>query len=200
MSKEMREQINKVLNWKQFFNKPAEEFEKILNEHGFSVHNIYDVENIKGIVSSMKLNNIMPIYLYEGIDFELENPGGMIIFSTDLNSTLANAETFIEKVKFFFESKWKTFLNRLDVSKRLKKILLDKYKQPGYTLGKNFRGAYKGKNGITFNEKSFTIDIAGIDSDILILIAAQICREFKQESVMVRDFNKTKVYFVNDEE
>lgn len=77
----------------------------------------------------------------------------------------------------------------------LKKILLDKYEQPGFTLGKNFRGAYKSKNGLTFNEKSFTIDIAGIDSDALVLIASEICREFKQEAVMVRDFNRNKVLF-----
>jgi hypothetical protein len=59
-----------------------------------------------------------------------------------------------------------------------------------------------GKNGIPFNEKSFTIDIAGVDSDALILMASEICREFKQDTVMVRDFNKngTKVYFVNDDE
>jgi hypothetical protein len=42
--------------------------------------------------------------------------------------------------------------------------------------------------------------IVGVDSDILILIASEICKEFKQETVMVRDFNKSKVYFVNDKE
>jgi len=201
MYKEMREQINKVLNWNQSLNEGkiiTEGINHILEENGFLVQDIYDIENIKGIVDSMKLMNVLPLYLYEGIDFELDNSGGVIIFSTDLNSTLGKAETFKDKVKFFFDSKWKTFLNRLNVSDRLKKILLDKYEQPGYTLGKNFRGAYKSKNGITFNEKSFTIDIAGIDSDALVLIASEICRQFKQETVMVRDFNKNKVIFVNE--
>jgi hypothetical protein len=201
MYKEIREQINKVVNWNQSLidsKNLTKEINHILEENGFLIQDIYDVENVRGIISALKLSEVLPLYLYEGIDFELDNSGGVIIFSTDLNSTLGKAETFSDKVKFFFDSKWKTFLNRLNVSDRLKKILLDKYEQPGFTLGKNFRGAYKSKNGLTFNEKSFTIDIAGIDSDALILIASEICREFKQEAVMVRDFNRNKVLFVND--
>lgn len=171
-----------------------------IEKNGFEIKDIYDVENVKGLFGAMKLNSVIPIFLYEAVDSELENPGGTIIFSTDLNSTLANAEGFFDKVRFFFQSKWETFLNRLNVSTRLKEILLKKYKLPGYTMGKNFRGSYTGKNGITFDEKSFTIDIAGVDSDALKLMATEICREFKQEVVMVRDFNDnaTKVYFVND--
>lgn len=132
-----------------------------IEKNGFEIKDIYDVENVKGLFGAMKLNSVIPIFLYEGVDSELENPGGTIIFSTDLNST---------------------------------------YELPGYTMCKNFRGSYTGKNGITFDEKSFTIDIAGVDSDALKLMATEICREFKQEVVMVRDFNDnaTKVYFVND--
>lgn len=202
MYKEIREQINKVINWNKSLNDDkiiSEGINNFIKENGFIIQDIYDVENISGLIDSMKLMNVMPIYLYEGIDFELDNSGGVIIFSTDLNSTLGKAETFGEKVKFFFGSKLKTFFNRLNVDDRVKKILLDKYKQPGYTVGKNFRGAYKSKNGLTFNEKSFTIDLAGVDSDLLVLVASEICREFKQEAVMVRDFNKNKVLFVNEE-
>jgi hypothetical protein len=131
----------------------------IIENSGFVISDIYDVLNIKGIIDSFKLNNIVPKYLYEGVDFELEQPGGIIIFSTDLN----------------------------------------KYELPGYTVGKKFKGSYTGKNGIQFNETSYTIDISGIDSTGLKLIATEICREFKQETVMVRDFNNnaTKVYFIN---
>ena len=196
MNNEIRNLIDKVKNFRK------NEINSILKENGFEIIDIYDVENVKGLIDSMKLNNVIPKYLYEAVDFELDNPGGVIIFSTDLNSTLSNAETFIDKVKFFFDSKWKTFLNRLNINSRLKKILLDKHHLPGYTVGKNFKGSYTGKNGLTFNEKSFTIDIAGVTSDELKVMATEICRDFKQETVMVRDFNndKTKVYFVNDKE
>jgi hypothetical protein len=42
--------------------------------------------------------------------------------------------------------------------------------------------------------------IESVDSDVLILIATEICKEFKQETVMVRDSNKNKVYFINDKQ
>jgi hypothetical protein len=43
--------------------------------------------------------------------------------------------------------------------------------------------------------KNLSLLILGIDSDALVLIASEICREFKQETVMVRDFNKNKSNF-----
>ena len=203
MSYEIRKLIDKVKNWKQFLNKndsTTREINHILCENGFVIQDIYDVENIKGLISSLKLNEVMPIYWYKAVDFELGNSVGVIIFSTDLDATIVKSETFSDMVKFFFDCKWKAFLNRLNVSDKLRNILLDKYTKPEYTLGRNFTGSYKNKNGITINKNSFTIGIVGVDSDVLILIASEICKEFKQETVMVRDFNKSKVYFVNDKE
>jgi len=203
MSYEIRKLIDKVKNWKQVLKKndnTTREINHILIENGFVIQDIYDVENIKGLISSLKLNEVMPIYWYKAVDLELGNSVGVIIFSTDLDATIVNAETFSEMVKFFFDSKWKAFLNRLNVSDKLRNILLDKYTKPEYTLGRNFTGSYKNKNGITINKNSYTIGIVGVDSDILILIASEICKEFKQKTVMVRDFNKSKVYFVNDKE
>lgn len=173
------------------------EIDNIIESYGYKIDNIYDIENIKGSVCAIKLNNIIPNFLYEGIDFKLDNPGGIIIFSTDLNSTLGNADTLFKKIKLFFVSKWKTILNRINTSKRLDKILLNKHKLPAFTVGQKFKGHYTGKNGLSFNEKSYTVDIAGVESKFLELIATTICKEFKQESVMVRDFNKNKVFFVN---
>ncbi len=147
----------------------------------------------------MKLENVSPIYFDEAVDIELDDSSGLITFSTDLNFTLVEAETFIDKVKFFFDSNWKSFLNRQNVRGRLKKILVDKNIQSEYTLSRNlFSAAHKSKHGITLYKKSYSMTIEGVDSDVLILIATEICKEFKQETVMVREFNKNKVYFIND--
>jgi hypothetical protein len=209
MSKEIRKLIDHVNNLRDNLVESIKpktsyknEINKLLESRGFVIKDIYDVENVTGLIGAIKLNSVVPNVLYEAVDFELANPGGVIIFSTDLNATLGNAETLTDKIKYFFDSKWKTFLNRFNVDDRLKKILLNKHQLKGYTVGKNFRGLYTAKNGMQFNEKSFTIDLAGIDSDMLKMIASEICREFKQEVVMVRDFNEggTKVYFVNDTE
>ena len=203
MSYEIRKLIDKVKNWKQVLKKndnTTREINHILIENGFVIQDIYDVENIKGLISSLKLNEVMPIYWYKAVDLELGNSVGVIIFSADVDSTIVKADTFGDMVKFFFDTKWKAFLNRLNVSDKLRNLLLDKYTKPEYTLGRNFTGSYKNKNGITINKNSYTIGIVGVDSDVLILIASEICKEFKQETVMVRDFNKSKVYFVNDKE
>jgi len=146
----------------------------------------------------MKLENVSPIYLDEAVDIELDDSSGLITFSTDLNFTLVKAETFIDKVKLIFDSNWKAFLNRHNVRGRLKNILVDKNIQSEYTLSRNLFSAHKSKNGITLYKKSYSMTIESVDSNVLILIATEICKEFKQETVMVRDFNKNKVYFIND--
>lgn len=139
--------------------------------------------------------------LYEEFDFELANSDGVIIFSTDLDATLIKAETFIDRVKFFFDGKRKAFLNGINVRGRIKNILADKFIQSEYSLRRNLLSVYKSKNGvIMYKKKSYTMAIDGVDFDVLILIATEICKEFKQETVMVRNFNKSKVYFVNDKE
>ncbi len=146
----------------------------------------------------MKLENVSPIYFDEAVDIELDDSSGLITFSTDYNFSLVKAETFIDKVKFFFDSNWKVFLNRQNVRGRLKKILVDKNIQSEYTLSINLFSAHKSKNGITLYKKSYSVTIEGVNSDVLILIATEICKEFKQATVMVRDSNKNKVYFIND--
>lgn len=62
----MRKLIDKVKNWKQFLNKndsTTREITHILCENGFVIQDIYDVENIKGLISSLKLAEAVPIYV-----------------------------------------------------------------------------------------------------------------------------------------
>jgi hypothetical protein len=103
MYKEIREQINKVINWNKSLNNDkiiSEDINQILKENGFVVQDIFDVENINGLIDSMKLSEVMPLYLYEELDFELANSGGVIIFSTDLNSTLGRVKLLGIRLSF----------------------------------------------------------------------------------------------------
>jgi hypothetical protein len=160
-----------------------------------NVIDIYD-DLPKGSLSLHRLNQVFPHELYEGVQYETEQPGGMIIFSTELNATI---EKISNRVKYFFESKLKSYVNDLNVNKRVKEILIDDFNLIGYTFGKNFNGMYKAKNGKIYNEKSYTITITDVKSTILKLISERICQEFKQETVMLNDFNENKVYFINPE-
>jgi hypothetical protein len=146
----------------------------------------------------MKLENVSLIYLDEAVDNKFDDSSVLITFSTDLNFTLVKAETFIDKIKLFFDSNWKAFLNRQNVRGRLNNILVAKNIQSEYTLSRNLFSAHKSEHRITLYKKSYTMTIESVDSDVLILIATEICKEFKQETVMVRDFNKNKVYFINN--
>ena len=42
-----------------------------IEKNGFEIKDIYDVENVKGLFGAMKLNSVIPIFLYEGVDSEL---------------------------------------------------------------------------------------------------------------------------------
>lgn len=138
---------------------------------------------------------------FEAMSFELPNSGGTIVFSADLNATLANAETFSDRIKSFFTSRIKTLFNRMNIDDRLKSILLDRFKVVGYTIGRGLKGFYTAQNGLQFDEKSYSVDLAGIDSNTLLLIATEICKEFGQEAVLVKDYNgeRVKIYLADGE-
>ena len=68
-----------------------------------------------------------------------------------------------------------------------------------FSIGNFFKGKYIDlKTGKTFNEKSISVELLGIPSDVLVAIATDICKEFKQQSVIVKDFNKNAFYMVDD--
>lgn len=135
--------------------------------------------------------------------------GGMIIFSTDVNSV----DVSNSKIKNWFSKKIITTKNRFFVKKKLSdlvhkfnrftnKKLGDKKVEDfigAFSIGNFFKGRYVGDNGNIYNEKSISIEIGGISSEGLIFFAEEIAREFHQETVLVKDFNQNKVFLVNRE-
>lgn len=116
-------------------------------------------------------------------------PGGMIVFSTDVNSTTLSDNKF----KDFILKKYKTLKNRLTAKKVLDKIRRknDIY---AWTIGKYFQGVYTGDNGKTFTENSIVVDVIGITQKQLFELAEQFCEAFNQESVLVKFQNN--VWFI----
>ena len=149
----------------------------------------------------MKKNNFPKInfsiektILSEGIDFEPEEneKGGIIVFSTDVNAV----ELSPNKIKNWFKQKIATYTNRFQSTKMIDKIA-DKHQLIGWTIGHYLDGRYKAKNGKMFGENSLSVEIIGINFEKLISIAEDICRDFKQESVLLQDFSSGRVLFVN---
>lgn len=128
----------------------------------------------------------------EGIDWFAEEKGGIIVFSTDVNAVTLNDGALVNWVL----QKIKSIQNRVFVNKKLDKIAKKHEGVFGYTIGNFVKGKYKADNGQIYTEASKAIEIIGINSYTLIQFAEEICKEFKQESVLVKDNTTNKIYFV----
>ena len=118
--------------------------------------------------------------------------GGAIVFSTDVNSVELSKWGF----KNWLIQKWKTFTNRFKSMN-----ILDKLRRKNdiyaWTVGKGFHGVYTGKNGKTFDENSLVLDIIGQKFTKVVKVAKEICEEFDQECVMVKDYETNQIYFID---
>ena len=133
--------------------------------------------------------------------------GGIIVFSTDVNSVEISKNRIINWAK----QKLMTLKNRFFSKKILSRIIsdynLDKNKELGskkiddyigaFSIGKFFSGRYFDDNGDVYDENSQTIEVNGISSEGLIFLAEEICKEFQQETVLVKDLNLNKIFLVN---
>lgn len=117
---------------------------------------------------------------------------GAIVFSTDVNSIELSKCGF----KDWLVQKYNTLTNRF----KLRKILDSLWKKNdinAWTAGRGFRGIYTGKNGKIFDEKSIVINIVGQKFRKVVKVAKEICEEFNQECVMVKDCETNQVYFID---
>ena len=118
--------------------------------------------------------------------------GGAIVFSTDVNSVELSKWGF----KNWLIQKWKTFTNRFKSMN-----ILDKLRRKNdiyaWTVGKGFHGVYTGKNGKTFDENSLVLDIIGQKFTKVVKVAKEICEEFDQGCVMVKDYETNQIYFID---
>lgn len=125
---------------------------------------------------------------------------GMIIFSTEVNAVTLDKNRIKNAIKQVFLS----FRNRFFKDRILGKIISSYNKRSpeedyigAYSIGNSFRGRYVGDDGNIFNEKSTSIEINGLSSNALLRLAEFLCRVFKQETVLVKDFNNGKIYLAD---
>lgn len=130
----------------------------------------------------------------EGIHFEPEadRKGGIIIFSTDVNAEDLNENKLVN----YFKQKFLTIKNRLYQNKKIDNIA-NKHKLKGWTIGRFLNGRYTDDEGRLFSEKSLSVEIIDVTLDELIEIAEELCIEFLQESVLIKDYTTNRVLFVD---
>lgn len=166
-------------------------YNKVINENAYSAS--------KYLYKAIRINPnkiIDKSVINEAIEFELteDAQGGMIIFSTEVNAMELSTNKFLNWIKQKVESiknKFKSY-NKID-------SLAKKYDLVGWTVGKFLNGRYTGRDGKIYDENSLSVEVVGIDSDTLIKLAEDLCREFNQESVLVKNYNTKKILFVNGE-
>ena len=63
-----------------------------------------------------------------------------------------------------------------------------------WTIGNYFNGKYKSDIGVSFNETSLCVQINNITSTKLKAIALQMCKDLRQESVLIKDYSTGKIW------
>lgn len=163
----------------------------------------------EGWVEATKLNGIsidrkndkfsIKQLLGEAKEYTFENKGGIIVFSTTVNAIYPDANSFLLKIKNWFNSKYETLMNRLNSNNKINSVLSKHQEVQGFSVGSFFKGVYKAKNGQLYDETSLSVEIIGIEPLLLEIIASELCQEFKQESCLVKDYQTNEIYLVNKE-
>jgi hypothetical protein len=188
---DIRKFIDKVKN----FGSLNETYEQIganslmeaIKLNGFSINRNND-PNAKTTYFQSNVEN----ELTEEIDFEFEDKGGIIVFSVEVNAV----ELSNNKLVRFIKNKIETTKNILFKSSKINKVIYNNPEIQGVTIGNFVKGRYVAKNGSLYDETSLSIEIIGISSDVLNKVAEELAKEFKQETVLVKNYDENKIYLV----
>ena len=156
--------------------------------NGFSI----DRNNSK-VFETYYYNAMGESILLEDSDKEtFSDKGGVISFSTDVNAVQSSKN----KVVNFIKNKVSTYKNRLLKNKKIANVLNRHSEVYAVTVGNFVKGKYKGRNGKIYDEKSLSIEIIGITSEVLDAVAKDLAREFNQESVLVKNYQTNDIYLI----
>lgn len=149
------------------------------------------------LYSSISVNN-RPIFETNidcAIDWEIpdDEMGGIIVFSQEVNAVKLSENRLVNWIK----QRVSTIRNKTVGESSIDKIA-KKHNLVGWTIGNFLKGRYTGKNGRVYSENSLSVEIIGVTDEVLIKIAEELCREFDQETVLVKTYSeKNRIFFVN---
>lgn len=69
-----------------------------------------------------------------------------------------------------------------------------------WTIGKYLHGRYKTKDGTIFDENSISVEFLNVSIDTIISFAEELCKEFSQETVLVKLYGEDRILFVKPKE
>jgi len=137
--------------------------------------------------------------------------GGTIVVSADVNvqgggslldQIKSTIDSFIQRY-FTRSTKVETTIDTVEKSLRPPEMSDDDRVIPAYSMGNLFQGRYHGRDPRTgkmklFNEKSFAVEIRGVDTVILDTVADAIRKAFDQYAVLVVNDVENQVYLIEE--
>lgn len=152
---------------------------------------VYDIEEEKLYEASMsekiafkiatEIENSSGKYVYS------LSPGGEIIFSTKVSN---------KKIYNWFRRIGFSILNKFLTLNKTQKLIEEKFKQNGllqfgWTIETGLKGHYQDiETGEETNEPSIKITLNNTPMNVIEEIATELCKFFKQESVLIHDLEK----------
>jgi hypothetical protein len=128
----------------------------------------------------------------EDISYQFDEKGGIIVFSTDVNAIKSSDNRLVNWLK----NKVETYKNRFSYNKKINTVINKHEDVYGITIGNFVKGRYKADDGSMYDEKSMSIEIIGVSTETLNSIAEDLAKEFKQETVLVKNYETNLIYLV----
>lgn len=160
--------------------------------NGFSINKLNDKKSNKTHYFNDDEEDIISEIISS--EFIEKEKGGIITFSTNVNALKLSKNKLLN----FIKKKIKTFKNIVLKDKKINKIISKHEEVRGVTIGNFVKGRYKAADGSLYDEKSISIEIIGIEKEMLISIAEEFAKEFIQETVLVKDYSNNRIYLVKD--
>lgn len=158
-----------------------------------------------GFINECRLNK-KAFALDEGVHGEQyglqKYRGGVIVFAVTINAVKLSDNKFVNAIKQFVES-WKQTFNKDKIIHKAIMFFNDDDKINNgeyigaYSVGNFFGGKYVGDNGEMYSDKSVCLEVNGLSNKSLLKLAETIAKYFRQESVLVKDLNKDKIYLAD---
>ena len=122
--------------------------------------------------------------------------GGMVVMSTDVNATSGSG--LKNRIKSFARKMLQRFFKDKYTDEVLNNLAREYNIETGWSIGNLFRGRYFSKEQqLTFDEKSFTVDIRGAPLEFVKEVAVALCKKFHQESVLLVEHKTNKTWMIN---
>lgn len=132
--------------------------------------------------------------------------GGMIVFSTDINAVIdTNSDGALTRLKKHILSRCESLMQAIFKNRKILDLVrhwnrdfgsVEDFFIGALTIGNFFKGRYVSGDDV-FDERSTSVEICGCPSALLMLFAAKICEDFRQESVLVKDYNTGHIYLAD---